>query len=329
MKKFLQDKVAPARYAAASAAGDDYGVTDGPDWRSVDWAQHLHRAQIMGREVNYADLGDQGDHRPIVFIHGLGGQWQNWLENAPRFAESRRVVALDLPGFGLSEMPAERISIELYGKVVAELCEQLELDPAVLVGNSMGGFVAAEVAIKRPEIAERLMLLASAGVSQVDVAKRPTMAAAKVVGLLTTRNLAQLRSAATRPKVRHWTLALVARHPSRLAPDLTFEGMMKGTNKPGFEDGLRACLEYDFRHRLPKIGCPTLVVWGEKDMIIPVKDADQFAELIPGARKIVFEDTGHVPMLERPRTFNTVLQEFLEHHVAEGELEEDGAEAAA
>jgi pimeloyl-ACP methyl ester carboxylesterase len=328
-KKFLQFKVAPARYAAASAAGDDYGVTDGPDWRSIDWSEHVHRTQILGSEVNYADIGDQGDHRPIVFIHGLGGQWQNWLENVPRFAENRRVVAVDLPGFGLSEMPNERITIELYGRVVAELCERLELAPAVVVGNSMGGFVAAEVAIKRPDIVERLMLLASAGVSQVDVAKRPTMAAAKVVGLLTTSNLAQLRIAATRPRVRHWTLAFVARHPSRLAADLTFEGMMKGTNKPGFEQALHACLDYDFRHRLPKIGCPTLVVWGEKDMIIPVKDADRFVELIPGARKIVLEDTGHVPMLERPRTFNGVLQEFLEHDVSDGELEEDGATEAA
>ena len=129
--------------------------------------------EIAGRKVNYADLGEQGRHRPILFIHGLSGQWQNWLENIPHFAEQRRVVAVDLPGFGMSEMPEEKISIELYGRVVAEMCERLDLAPAVVVGNSMGGFVAAELAITRPEIVERLMLLASAGVSQMDVAKRP------------------------------------------------------------------------------------------------------------------------------------------------------------
>ena len=96
---------------------------------------------------------------------------------------------------------------------------------------------------------------------------------------------------------------------------------MKGANKPGFETALRACLEYDFRERLPEIGCPTLVVWGEKDMIIPVRDADKFVSLIPGARKLIFEDTGHVPMLERPRRFNACLEEFLAHEVREGELE--------
>ena len=271
--------------------------------------------------MNYVDLGEQGEHRPVVFIHGLSGQWQNWLENIPRFAESRRVVAMDLPGFGLSEEPTEKISIELYGRVVAQLCERLDLAPAVVVGNSMGGFVAAELAITHPEVVERLMLLSSAGVSQMDVAKQPVLAAGKVAGLLATSNVAQMRMSARRPKLRHWIMSLVCRHPSRIKPDLMFEGLMKGANKPGFEAALRACLDYDFRERLPDIGCPTMVVWGEKDMIIPVRDADKFVSLIEGARKVIFEDTGHVPMLERPKTFNRCLEEFLSYEVSEGELE--------
>ncbi len=76
-------------------------------------------------------------------------------------------------------------------------------------------------------------------------------------------------------------MSLVCRHPSRIKPDMMFEGLMKGANKPGFEAALRACLEYDFRERLPDIGCPTIVVWGEKDMIIPVRDADKFVSLSP------------------------------------------------
>ena len=313
--------VPPALPGAAQHAGDDYGEGGTPDWRSVDWPAQLHRVEIAGHEVNYADLGEQGRHRPILFIHGLSGQWQNWLENIPHFAEQRRVVAVDLPGFGLSDMPAEKLSIELYGRVVAELCERLDLSPAVVVGNSMGGFVAAELAITHPESVERLMLLSSAGVSQMDVAKSPVMAMAKAAALLATSNVAQMKLVARRAKARHWVLGLVARYPGRLKPDLMFEGMMKGANKPGFEDALRACLSYDFRERLPQIGCPTLVAWGEKDAIIPVRDADKFVELIPGSRKVIFEDTGHVPMLERPRTFNACLEEFLEHAVQEGELE--------
>jgi pimeloyl-ACP methyl ester carboxylesterase len=126
---------------------------------------------------------------------------------------------------------------------------------------------------------------------------------------------------AARPRLRHLVMMLICRHPSLIKPDAMYEGLMKGADKPGFDDGLRACLEYDFRERIPEIGCPTVVVWGEKDMIIPVRDADEFVSLIPGARKVIFEDTGHVPMFERPKSFNDVLEEFLHHDVAEGELE--------
>jgi pimeloyl-ACP methyl ester carboxylesterase len=312
--------VSPARPAHAARAGDDYGVSDSPDWREVDWPAHQHRVELGGTTVNYVDIGDDRSSHPIVFVHGLGGQWQNWLENIPRFAETRRVIAPDLPGFGASEMPDE-ITIGYYGQVVAELLDHLDLGPSVVVGNSMGGYVSAELAIQRPELVERLMLVAAAGVSQMDVAKRPVLAAAKAIGLATTMDVARLRATARRPRLRHMALLLVARHPAGLKSDLAFEGFMSGTGRPGFEPALRANLEYDFRDRLPDIGCPVLVVWGEKDMVIPVKDADTYVDLIKGSRKIIMEDTGHVSMAERPVTFNDHLEEFLSYAVEEGELE--------
>lgn len=313
-------KVVPSRPSHGSRAGDDYGVSDQPNWRATDWVAHQHRIQVAGTEINYVDIGS-GDEHPIVFIHGLGGQWQNWLENIPRFAQERRVIVPDLPGFGLSPMPPEKITIEYYGRVIADLCEQLELGPCVVVGNSMGGYIASELAIVHPELVERLMLVSAAGVSQMDVAKRPIMAATKVIGLGTAMSVAQMRAVARRPRMRHWALLLVARYPGRLEADLAFEGLMKGTGKPGFVDAMRACLEYDLRDRLPGIGCPTLVVWGEKDMTIPVADADKFTDLIPGSRKLIMADTGHVSMAERPVTFNGHLEEFLGYEVSEGELE--------
>ena len=99
----------------------------------------------------------------------------------------------------------------------------------------------------------------------------------------------------------------MARHPSRLAPDLVYEAMIKGAGKPGFDDALRACLDFDFRERLPEIACPTLIVWGENDAVLPAGDADEFERLIPDARKTLMRDTGHVPMLERPGAFNDML----------------------
>jgi pimeloyl-ACP methyl ester carboxylesterase len=74
---------------------------------------------------------------------------------------------------------------------------------------------------------------------------------------------------------------------------------------------LESVIFYDVRERLPEIACPTLVVWGARDLLISVRDAAEFERLIPNARKVVYEDTGHMAMLERPAAFNALLGEFL------------------
>jgi pimeloyl-ACP methyl ester carboxylesterase len=116
-------------------------------------------------------------------------------------------------------------------------------------------------------------------------------------------------------------LNMVVRHPTLIKPDAAFEGLLKGTNKPGFYDALVTCLDYDFRDRLPEIGAPTRVVWGKQDAIISARDADKFVKLIGGSHKVILDNTGHVPMFERPLAFNDLLEEFLGHQVDEGELE--------
>ena len=124
----------PALPREAKRAAPDYGVPGDPDWRSVDWPAHTHRVEVAGREINYVDIGD-GVPEPVVFVHGLGGNWQNWLENIPCAAQDRRVIAMDLPGFGHSEMPAEDISISHYARLLDELVERLGVEHAAIVGN--------------------------------------------------------------------------------------------------------------------------------------------------------------------------------------------------
>ena len=244
-------------------------------------------------------------------MHGLGGQWQNWLENIPRLAQERRVIAPDLPGFGVSEMPRDRISISGYGKVVDALIEHLGIERADVVGNSMGGFVASEVAIQFPQRVERLVLVSAAGISSASVSRTPALTVGRIATAVTAYTAARHQAIARRPWTRHFALAFVARHPSKLRADLVWEGFMKGAGKPGFDDALRACLEYDFRDRLPEIACPTLIIWGEDDAILPAHDAQEFERLIPDARKLLMRDTGHVSMLERPDAFNEALMSFL------------------
>lgn len=304
-------KVVPAPPWAARWAGDDYGLTAEPDWRSVDWSRHLRRAEVGGRSVNYVDLGE-GGRPPVVFVHGLGGNWQNWLQNLPHVAQERRVIAMDLPGFGASEMPREDISISNYGRFLESFCDQLGLGPVVIVGNSMGGFIGAEVAISFPARAERLVLAAAAGISVTNLRRRPTVTAARIttvlgLGALTAK---YRRLLVSRPNLRYVTLSSVVRHPTRLAPELLCE-VLSGAGAAGYVAALEALMSYDFRDRLPEIGCPTLLVWGGEDMLVPVRDADEFERLIPDARKVIMEDTGHAPMLERPTTFNRRLMDFI------------------
>jgi pimeloyl-ACP methyl ester carboxylesterase len=126
------------------------------------------------------------------------------------------------------------------------------------------------------------------------------------------------------------SLALVARHPRLLKADLAYEGFFKGAGKGGFDEALRACLDYDFRDRLPDVKVPTLIVWGEKDSILPVRDANEFERLISDSRKVVMKDTGHIPMAERPQAFNDVLVKFLaETGSAEENEPADGESQAA
>jgi pimeloyl-ACP methyl ester carboxylesterase len=295
---------------SARLAGDDYGATAQPDWRQVDWPAHLHRTEIDGRSVNYVDIG-AGEREPVVFVHGLGGQWQNWLENIPRAAQERRVIALDLPGFGLSEMPRDPITISGYARTVEALAEQLGLGRVDVVGNSMGGYVSAELAIQFPQRVDQLLLVSAAGITSASLAHAPILTLGRIATAIVTYTAAQDRSLAARPKTRHGSLLFVARHPSRLKGDFAYEAFFKGTGKPGFMDALRANLDYDFRERLPEIRVPTLIVWGENDSIIPVRDAHEFERLIPDSRKVVMKDTGHVAMAERPQTFNELMMEFL------------------
>ena len=294
---------------AARRVDEEYGASAEPGWREVDWHKHLHDAQVAGRRVSYVDLGKR-DAQAVVFVHGLNGCWQNWLENMP-------AVALDLPGFGGSEMPKEPVAITRFAEAVEGLCEHLDLGPVAVVGNSMGGFTAAELAIRQPERVERLVLVSAAGIS-IAKASRATSRVGRL--LLSGRGLdpEHVRSVLRRPGLLQFAFGLVIRHPTRLEGDLLLE-QLNGVGKPGFPDAFHALVSYDFRDRLPEIACPTLVVHGTEDVLVPLGDAREFERRIPEATSLILEDTGHVPMLERPVTFNRALLEFLEQDLSPSE----------
>jgi pimeloyl-ACP methyl ester carboxylesterase len=140
----------------------DYGPTGRSPWLDVDWRSHQRWLPVGGRRVNVLELGSGP---PVVFVHGLSGSWQNWLEQLPVFAQDHRVVAFDLPGFGASEMPDWQISISGYARWLDALYDALGIEAAAVVGNSMGGFIGAELAIAFPARVERLVLVSAAGLT--------------------------------------------------------------------------------------------------------------------------------------------------------------------
>jgi pimeloyl-ACP methyl ester carboxylesterase len=299
--------VAIATDTPPSTAHEGYGPPPDSAWRRIDWQQHLHWIEVAGRPVNYVEIGSGP---PLLLVHGLAGSWQNWLETIPHFAGTHRVLAPDLAGFGESPMPAERISIPGYGRLIDAFCDAVGLERGPVVGNSMGGFIGAEMAVQHPHRVERLVLVSAAGLTIEHQRNEPALA-------LMRRLEVVLSWAATHPRAEfylrpraRWGLRYVFAHPERLPGPLVVE-QVRGSGKPGFIDALDALTDYPIRDRLERIAAPTLVVWGDRDRLVPVDDADAFEELIPDARKIVYEDTGHVAMLERPERFNRDVEEFL------------------
>jgi len=300
-----------------------YGSAPRSAWLDVDWRQHQRWIIVDGTPVNTIELdaehGSQdGRHgaQPLVFVHGLSGSWPNWLEQLPAFADRHRVIALDLPGFGYSPMPSETISISGYARMLDRLLDQLEIDAAAVVGNSMGGFIGAELAIAFPQRVERLVLVSAAGISthghRGSIRVLPAMRRMERILMASGAWAASKSDAVTRrARLRNAALGVVVRHPGRLPAALAAE-QVRGAGKPGFIQGFEAVLHYEIRERLREIACPTLIVWGDSDRLINARDADVFAELIGNSRKVVFEDTGHMAMLERPEAFNALLQEFLD-----------------
>ncbi|MHB1467993.1 MAG: alpha/beta fold hydrolase [Solirubrobacteraceae bacterium] len=304
-----------ARTASSSQSATDAGEQKLADWRAVDWGLHQRWVALSGGPVNVIDVGSGP---PVLFIHGLGGSWPNWLEQLPVLAEHRRAIALDLPGFGASPMSSEPISIEGYAQTVLELMDTLGVYSAPIVGNSMGGQITAEIALAAPERVERIVLVSPAGISTAAVASRLALIrlAHPLVNLFTGRIGANADSFARRRLLRERAMSLVATQPQRIAPEFAAE-QLRGMGKPGFLPALQALIEHSqtLGGRLSSISCPTLVLWGQDDPVVPSRDADAFAERIPNARKVVWEDTGHVAMFERAADFNALLEDFLAESV--------------
>ena len=306
---------------------DPYGNPD-PAWLGVDWDRHLQTVEVPTPEedygpspslkrrpgstkVNYVEMGS-GPGLDLVFVHGLSGSWQNWLEQLPHFASSHRVLAMDLPGFGASPLPPWAISVERYAMLLRDLCTTLEVGDCALIGNSMGGFISAEATAHRPEWFAKLVLVSAAGVSHARMRREPAEAVSRMAVAAAPIALKMQATAMRRPRVRWGAFRSLAHQPLRLRPELLYEFFHNGAGKPGFLHAVRGLVGYDILDRLEDVEVPTLIVWGRNDRIVPPGDALEYGRLLRNSRTVIFDHTGHIPMAERPVRFNRVLETFLD-----------------
>jgi pimeloyl-ACP methyl ester carboxylesterase len=280
-----------------------YGSPAHSEWLDVDWKRHRRTADCHGARVNYVQMGEGP---PLVLVHGLSGCWQNWLENIPYLARTRTVVAIDLPGFGRSDLPGEDVSIPGYGRFLEAFMTAVGIERAALAGSSMGGLIAAQTAASVGERIERLILVSAPGLG------RPQRLPADVdLGRPFIARLAPYaRFGAYVGALRRLALARLVTHPELIRKEIVHE-CAAGMGKPGVQAALRSILTYDFRPHVGKITAPTLLIWGGADRVVPPPVADRYLRAIPDARKVMLADTGHAPMLERPVFFNQLVSEFI------------------
>jgi pimeloyl-ACP methyl ester carboxylesterase len=299
----------PVPDATPAEGPDPYGNPD-PEWLRIDWREHLRSVDVGGARINHVEMGS-GPGPAILFVHGLSGSWQNWLENIPHFARAHRVLALDLPGFGASPMPPWTISIETYGRLLHDFCEALGVGDCVLVGNSVGGFVSAEAAITAPGRFERLVLVSAAGISHARMRAEPAEMAGRFAVAASPLLLRFQERGLLRPRIRDWAFRMLFDRPGLLRTELIWEFFTNGAGRPGFLPTFTGLMGYDVLDRLEEVEVPTLIVWGRDDRIVPSADALGYGQRLRNSRTVIFDRCGHVPMAERPVRFNRVLETFL------------------
>ena len=269
--------------------------------------------QRAGVEPRYEDLSGlrvryvrRGRGPTLVLLHGLASSIYTWADVIPALAEDHDVVAVDLPGFGGSDIP-EELSSSVYPATVLALMDRLGISRATLVGNSLGGSVAVVLAARHPERVRRIVLIDAAGFN-LDPSRRPLIL--RLIGFAPVP--AALDALPIRRRVVTAALRQVFHERSRVTPEKV-EEYLAPLARPGATEAIRSLLNqpsFGLPALVREVRVPTLIIWGRNDRWVPVADADRFASAIPAARKVVLEECGHLPQEERPAEVARLLEEF-------------------
>lgn len=265
-------------------------------------------AERDGIKLHYETFGEGSP--ALVFLHPLSTNRYFWSHQLFAFARDHRVLVTDLRGHGLSDKPASGYSVDAMAADVLAILDDAAIDEAVLVGSSLGGMIAIQVALDAPKRALAMVIVSSATGLSPSVPPAVLEAYAERFEAAFDFMLQGATSAmtkATRPEVGAF-LASVARTQGNFSPS-TF---LSCVNDP------RGVFQWDVAERLAAIDAPALILAGAEDQAMPIEATRRLAHAIPRADFKVAPDVGHFYPIERPAELNAELRTFLERVVARG-----------
>jgi pimeloyl-ACP methyl ester carboxylesterase len=282
------------------------------------------RSVDLDGPVHYADFGGAG--RPIVLVHGLGGSHANWLSVAPRLANHGRVLAIDLAGHGRTRAHGRPATVAANRRLLGRFLAEVAREPAVLIGNSMGGYLSIAEAAAEPDRVAGLVLVDPA----VPLARGGGLDArtlAMFAGLLLPGvgwGLMQRRRRRGPAQHVHDTLALCCVDPGRVDPAVITAQIALAQERTAFGaevgrsflEAVRSLTAVLVRRRayyamVATVRAPALIVQGERDRLVHVQAARALAAARPDWRLEVLDDVGHVPQLEVPDRFLAIVEPWL------------------
>ncbi len=258
----------------------------------------LKETSVFGQKIQYVDVGSGP---VVVLLHGLGGNSSNWAFNFAALSAKYRVIAPDQIGFGRSDKPLINYRVGTYADFLDKFLEGLNVEHASLVGNSMGGWVAALYAIKYPKRVERIVLVDAAG-----------FAPPKEFDLSALSGL----NPSTREQARYLS-GLVFFNPL-FKTDAAVDATLAARISAGDGYTIQSLVESIYRGedmldgKLSAVKQPTLIIWGKDDGLLPLaRDGEKYRKEMPSAQFVVFEQCGHVPQVEKAAEFNAAVLKFL------------------
>lgn len=247
-----------------------------------------------GADLHYVD---EGEGIPLVMIHGYGGSHRNFGKIAAILKNDFRVIRVDLPGFGLSDFPQideqNTDLIKLYREYMTFFLDELQLDSVYIMGNSMGGWMAWEAAVDNADKVKKLALICSAGYEMDKISGRAvSLMKKKFVERIFSRGMPIYFSEDGAKKCYYDQNKINAEEVRNSNAFWNREGNIHAAFL------LAGSGQIPDTARVSLIQCPTLIVWGKEDGIIPSEHAYKFQKAIAGSKLVMYEKCGHIPMIE-------------------------------